>query len=427
MVRKSGIKFTEAGYIPDDWVIKSFDELFTFNGGLTASRDKLSSTGLCYLHYGDIHKSNKTFVDVFDEFSKLPKLNTEIKKVSNKVLLKDGDTVFVDASEDDEGASKHIVVRNKNEIPFISGLHTIVCKSKDDSLNNLFKEFCFQSEYIKKQFKFYSAGTKVCGVNKNNIKKTLLPIPLKQEQKLIAKSLSEIGKLLLSIEKLIDKKEKIKQGTMQQLLTGKKRLPGFSDEWEVKKLIELGYFVSGNGFPIIYQELNEGEFPFYKVSDFNNIGNEIYMIRANNYIDEQIREKLSAKIIPKNSIIFAKIGAAIFLERKRISSVKCCIDNNMMSYICDVNYLYEKFAYYLYNSIKLSSLVSATALPSLSAKDIGELKINIPINIDEQKAIANILTVMDSEIATLQQKLEKYKRIKQGMMQELLTGRIRLI
>ena len=280
----------------------------------------------------------------------------------------------------------------------------------------------FYDEVIK-----YTAKTSVDSVRRDMIAKMLLPIPTLNEQKSITESIEEIDNLLQSLETLIDKKKKIKQGTMQQLLTGKKRLPGFSDEWEVKKLIELGYFVSGNGFPIIYQELNEGEFPFYKVSDFNNIGNEIYMIRANNYIDEQIREKLSAKIIPKNSIIFAKIGAAIFLERKRISSVKCCIDNNMMSYICDVNYLYEKFAYYLYNSIKLSSLVSATALPSLSAKDIGELKINIPINIDEQKAIANILTVMDSEIATLQQKLEKYKRIKQGMMQELLTGRIRLI
>lgn len=420
MVRKSGIKFTEAGYIPDDWVIKSFDELFTFNGGLTASRDKLSSTGLCYLHYGDIHKSNKTFVDVFDEFSKLPKLNTEIKKVSNKVLLKDGDTVFVDASEDDEGASKHIVVRNKNEIPFISGLHTIVCKSKDDSLNNLFKEFCFQSEYIKKQFKFYSAGTKVCGVNKNNIKKMLLPIPLKQEQKLIAKSLSEIGKLLLSIEKLIDKKEKIKQGTMQQLLTGKRRLPGFSGEWVIKKLGDIAEVVTGNTPPTADDSNYGNEFLFVSPAD---LGSYKYIIHS----DKKLSKKgfnLTRKL-PKGSILVTCIGSTI--GKTGIASQELSTNQQINAITPNNTYSTDYLYYFLIQiSSKIKATASEQAVPIINKSTFELIEILIP-NINEQKSIEQILSDMDSEIEELEQKLEKYKKIKQGMMQELLTGRIRLI
>ena len=407
MVIKYGFKLTEAGYIPDDWIMKSFDELFTFNGGLTASRAKLSSTGLCYLHYGDIHKSNKTFVDVSNEFSELPKLNTDMKKVSNKVLLKDGDTVFVDASEDDEGASRHIVVRNKDEIPFISGLHTIVCKSKDESLDNLFKEFCFQSEYVKKQFKYYSAGTKVCGVNKNNIKKILLPIPLQQEQKLIAKSLSEIDKLLLSIEKLIDKKKKIKQGTMQQLLTDKKRLPGFSGEWEKTEvsrllIIKKGYqlnkdvLTQSDDFPVI----NGGIEPSGYTFKWNTNENTITISEGGNscgYINF-IKSKFWA-------------GGHVYVVKPI---------NNSIHYF---------FIYYIlkYNELNIMALRVGSGLPNIQRKSIEEFELFIPKDIQEQKAIANILTDMDSEIESLQQKLIKYKKIKQGMMQELLTGRIRLI
>ena len=89
-----------------EWKVKELGDLFNFSGGFTASRDQLSTDGYCYLHYGDIHTSNKTFVDVRSECQDIPKLNVKLKKVSSVSLLNDGDVVFVDASEDDEGASK---------------------------------------------------------------------------------------------------------------------------------------------------------------------------------------------------------------------------------------------------------------------------------------------------------------------------------
>lgn len=142
-----------------EWAEKTLGELFKFSGGYTASRAQLSSDGLCYLHYGDIHTSNKTFIDLEDEFGDIPKLNIPLKNVSSQSLLEDGDVVFVDASEDDEGASKHVVVVNKGARPFISGLHTIVAKSRNDALVHEYRRYCFHTREVKAQFRFFAVGT----------------------------------------------------------------------------------------------------------------------------------------------------------------------------------------------------------------------------------------------------------------------------
>jgi type I restriction enzyme, S subunit len=159
----------------DNWRRKALSELFDFSGGYSASRDQLSADGHCYLHYGDIHTSSKSFVDVGAESQELPRLDISISKVNANSLLKDGDVVFVDASEDDEGTSKHVVIINKDNAPFISGLHTIVAKSKTDELDHAFRRYCFQTPDIKQQFRFFAVGTKVSGVSKSNIERSSFP------------------------------------------------------------------------------------------------------------------------------------------------------------------------------------------------------------------------------------------------------------
>lgn len=255
---------------------------------------------------------------------------------------------------------------------------------------------------------------------------TPFPIPPMPEQKNISIVLADITDLITNLEAIIAKKKAIKQGTMQELLTGKRRLPGFSEKWEEKPISFFGNFVSGNCFPIKYQGCPSGELPFYKVSDFNNIGNSRVMDKANNYISHNVASVLSCKIIPKNSVVFAKIGAAISLERKRITGCDCCIDNNMMSFLP-----YQKniatYMCYLLQTICFGEFVEATALPSLSGKTIGEIQRTFPPTIEEQIAIATVLSDLDSEIEALEQKLTKYRQVKQGMMQQLLTGKIRLV
>ncbi|HOT75931.1 MAG TPA: restriction endonuclease subunit S [Candidatus Wallbacteria bacterium] len=207
------------------WEEKRMGDCFNFSGGYSASREQLSQEGYCYLHYGDIHGSSKTFIDVDEEYSEIPKLKIDLKKISKKSFLCEGDVVFVDASEDDEGASRHIVIFNSNAIPYISGLHTIVSKSKNNLIDNNYKRYCFQSDYVKSQFKFYAAGTKVTGISKTNIAKIFINLPpTLEEQSAIAAVLSDMDAEIEQLEEKRDKYKQVKQGMMQELLTGKKRL-----------------------------------------------------------------------------------------------------------------------------------------------------------------------------------------------------------
>jgi type I restriction enzyme S subunit len=158
----------------------------------------------------------------------------------------------------------------------------------------------------------------------------------------------------------------------------------------------------------------------------NNEGNNKIMENSNNWVDEKTKKILSLFLFPENSIVFAKIGAAIFLERKKILCFESCLDNNMMGFIFNCNLINHQFIYYLFHTIKLGSLVSTTALPSLNNKELEQLQFKFP-KIDEQTAIAQILSDMDSDIQTLETQRNKTQAIKQGMMQELLTGKTRLI
>lgn len=206
------------------WEIKRLGDLFSFSGGYAASRDQLSMQGHCYLHYGDIHGSSKTWIDTDADFQDIPKLNISLKHISKSSLLEDGDVVFVDASEDDVGTSKHVVVLNKSKKPFISGLHTIVAKSKTDEITHEYRRYCFQISAIRRQFLFYAVGTKVSGISKSNISKLKISLPPLAEQSAIAKVLLDMDSELADLFLRRDKTAALKQGMMQELLTGKTRL-----------------------------------------------------------------------------------------------------------------------------------------------------------------------------------------------------------
>jgi len=206
------------------WEEKTLGELFRFSGGLSASRDQLSIEGHCYLHYGDIHLSSKSFIDVPAEHQDIPKLQIPLQKVSVNCLLEDGDVVFVDASEDDEGTSKHVVVVNPDNTPFISGLHTIVAKSRTAELDHHYRRYCFQTRAIKAQFRFFAVGTKVSGISKTNIANIIMPVPTLAEQGAIAAILSDMDGEIGALEGKLAKVRQVKQGMMQELLTGRTRL-----------------------------------------------------------------------------------------------------------------------------------------------------------------------------------------------------------
>lgn len=197
-------------------------------------------------------------------------------------------------------------------------------------------------------------------------------------------------------------------------------------DWEVVSAGDLGRFRGGNGFPVSYQGRSEGQFPFFKVSDMNIAGNEIWMVSANNYLSERDRQRLGSYVFPRETIIFAKVGAAIFLERKKLLNSPSCIDNNMAGFMVESSQIDRNYIYHQFVNYRLSGLVSTTALPSLNGAVLKSIKFAKPQTLVEQEAIANALSDADALIESLERLIAKKRAIKQGAMKELLSGRRRL-
>ena len=278
-----------------------------------------------------------------------------------------------------------------------------VCTSQD--FTNLvskkhdarFLAYCIQNKM--KIMAEKTQGTSIKGVTVENIAQMEIELPPQEEQTAIAETLSDIDNLISSMQKLIEKKKAIKQGTMQELLTGKKRLPGFYREW---RIVQIGETLSiGHGQSQKTVENRFGKYPILATGGC--IG----------YANDFLWDKPSVLIGRKGTIDKPQYADYPFWT----------IDTLFYTKIFDG---YDaKFIYYKFCMIDWQQYNEASGVPSLNATTIENLQIIVPEK-DEQQAIAQLLSDIDSEIEQLEKKLVKYQQIKQGMMQELLTGRIRL-
>lgn len=199
------------------------------------------------------------------------------------------------------------------------------------------------------------------------------------------------------------------------------RFPEFKEEWEETRLGKIGEFVSGIGFAESEQGGQIGV-PFFKVSDMNLPENTHEMRVANNYVTESQIQKEKYKPINRKSIIFAKVGAAVFLERKRLAE-NFLIDNNMMAFLPNDD---QRISFYriLFDRIRLSKYAQVGALPSYNSSDLKTIKLKLPIP-KEQKKIADFLTAVDQKIAQLTEKKSCLEQYKKGVMQRLFTQPLR--
>lgn len=256
---------------------------------------------------------------------------------------------------------------------------------------------------------------------------TVLEIPTSiEEQDEIGDFLKKMDNLIAANQRKLDLLKEQKKGYLQKMFpkNGAKvpelRFAGFADDWEQRKLGEVGKAKSGIGFPDAQQGGKQGT-PFYKVSDMNNPGNEVVMMNANNYAsDSQLKENKWNPINPQNSgVVFAKVGAAIFLDRKRIVDTSFLIDNNMMSYLFDSSWN-RYFGKTLFEKLRLSRFAQVGALPSFNVSDVEDIKVMIPEE-SEQKVIGDMFEKLDDTITLHQRKLDLLKEQKKGFLQKMFV------
>ena len=300
-----------------------------------------------------------------------------------------------------------------------------VIRANDSKIDQVFLSKIFMSFYFEEFLNRLVAGSTINHLYQKDFVKFCFPLPNSEEQVAIATALSDVDSLISALTKKIEKKKAIKQGLMQQLLTGKKRLPGFCGDWIKKKVSSVSDILRGGSpRPIENYIVKSGGVNWIKIGDVDSSAK--YIFRTNEQIIESgiqySRFVHSGDLLLSNSMSFG---------RPYLLKTEGCIHDGWLVIQYYDKYFDKEFLYYLLGSDEVlkqyKSLAAGSSVLNLNKDIVGKVVLIFPPSISEQTAIANILSDCDSEIAALEEKRDKYKEIKQGMMQQLLTGKIRLI
>ena len=274
-----------------------------------------------------------------------------------------------------------------------------------------------------KQVQIMASGSTRTRISRKNLEREIIQLPNINEQKKIGSFFSILNSTIALHQRKLAKLKELKQGYLQKLFpkNGSKfpqlRFSGFADAWEQRKLGEVGKTQSGIGFPDAEQGGTEGV-PFYKVSDMNKPGNEHEMVNANNYVNyEQLSRKKWKIIETVPAVIFAKVGAAIMLNRKRLVTSPFLIDNNTMAYVFDGSWNID-FGKTLFETINLPRYAQVGALPSYNGSDIESIEVTLP-NKGEQVKLGAFFKSLDDTITLHKRKLEKLQELKKGYLQKM--------
>jgi type I restriction enzyme S subunit len=411
-------KETEVGLIPSDWEVKTIGEIFTFYSTSNFSKAEMLLNGeVGCVHYGLIHAIDNSHYSLSNGTKYY--VTKEQAKYEN---LQDGDVIMVDASEDLVGLNKSVEIFNLNNKEYIAGLHTFHLRDVNSNYVGTFRGLILNSNSVKKQMLRLAVGMKVFGVSKPQLQQVFVPVPPKSEQSAIATVLSDADTLITNLENLITKKRNIKQGAMQKLLQPKA-------SWEVNKLGSIGKPYGGLSGKSKLDFAN-GRFPY--IPFMNIMSNPIIDTSYVDYVSIGIDENQNKAL--KGDLFFN--GSSETPEEVGMCSVLLeDIPNLYLNSFCfgfrlnkdsKENGLYLSYFFRSSEGRKLFySMAQGATRYNLSKGNFNKLDVPLPKQ-EEQIEIANILTDMNNEIIKLEAKLEKYRNLKLGMLQTLLTGKIRL-
>ncbi|MBU2592403.1 restriction endonuclease subunit S [Patescibacteria group bacterium] len=409
---KAGCKQTDVGIIPEDWNVKNLGELFEITSSKRVFQSEWRSSGVPFYRARELAvlgEKGKVDNELFIEEEMYQKYKSAYGvPVKGDILVTGVGTL-----------GKVYVVVNSHKFYFKDG--NIIWFKINKKLDSEFLKQLYLTPFIERQIIKMSAGSTVGTYTITGAKKTTIPFPQKVEQTVIARILSDTDELIEKLERLIVKKKAIKQGAMQELLTGKKRLSGFSGKWETKKLEEVAEIVGGGTPSSSVSKYWNGEINWFTPTE---VGNSKYLYGSRRKITEEGFRNSSTKILPEGSILLssrAGIGDLGILKER------ACTNQGFQSLVPSF-YTNNEFLYYLMQTKQdaLLEKASGSTFLEISPNSVRQIKIRVPLK-PEQTSIADVLSDVDLEIDYLEKELAKYRQIKTGMMQQLLTGKIRLV
>lgn len=402
------------------WDTATIGDFLDFKNGLNKGKE-FFGYGTPIVNYTDVYR--KRSLTKNDVRGKVNLTRDEIHRFD----ARKNDVFFTRTSETPEEVGMSSVLLDDIDDCVFSGF-VLRGRPKNDMFTPEYCKYCFTTEAVRNAITMGCTYTTRALTNGKQLSAIEIVVPSKPEQEAIAQSLTDIDELILSLEKLVAKKKAIKQGAMQELLTGKRRLPGFSGKWISGKWEEvLDCFSSGatpyRGNPTFYKGsikwVSSGELNYNHIMD------------TLEHISTEAKEKTNLTIHPAGIFLMAITGLEASGTRGSCAILDAPATTNqscMAIYGTDKMSTEYLFHYYVQHGDELAfQYCQGTKQQSYTAAIVKKLPIYYPEDVSEQNAIASVLTSMDNEVRALKQKLAKYRQVKQGMMQQLLTGKIRLM
>jgi type I restriction enzyme S subunit len=387
-----GYKDSPMGIIPEGGGVKRLGEIFSFKNGINSNKESYGK-GIKFVNTLDVLNNNYIYSNI------LKGSITIDEKQKREFIVQQGDILFNRTSETKEDVGHSTVFDDENEVVF--GGFIIRAHSLNNLLDIKFKRYCFKPDNIRKQIIAYGNGAIRYNIGQEDIAKVKIAIPPLSEQQKIAEILTVWDNAIDIQIQLIASLQKRKQGLMQQLLTGKKRLKGFEGEWKEVTIGDVSEIKKGKA--LTSDQIIDGIYPVIA-------GGKTSPYSHNEYTDE-------------NVITISASGAYagyVSYHTNKIWASDCSVLYAKMGN--DTIYIYYLL---IYNQEFIYLLQSGGAQPHIFPKDIAVIKCKIP-PIEEQTAIANILSSADKEINLAKKKLTALKGQKKGLMQQLLTGKKRV-
>ncbi|MBN1220293.1 MAG: restriction endonuclease subunit S [Anaerolineae bacterium] len=412
---KVGFKQTEVGVIPEDWDVVPLENISSITrlaGAEYSSVWEETPNGEIIALRGFNIGKNRIIERDFVRISK--ELSWKLKR--SKLYV--GDVVYPCV-----GTIGNAVVITENDKYHIQQNIAKITPAK----NKIYPEYLayyLMSFYGEAEIERFNATSSQPNVLVGSLRQYRVPLPPKiEEQRAIAETLSDVDALIAALDKLIAKKRAIKTAAMQELLTGQKRLPGFGGEWKRKRITELAEVDPEN---LTANTKPDYEFKYISLDDVDEGFLNSYSEKVFNSAPSRAR-----RVLRKGDVLLSTV-------RPNLQS-HFLFDKDEEDWICSTGFAvirclkqeaYPAFVYFhLFGgtiSKQIEALISGSNYPAINSSDVRDLMIPAP-EVDEQKAIAVILADMEAEITALETRRAKTQALKQGMMQELLTGRTRLV
>jgi type I restriction enzyme, S subunit len=412
------VKKTDIGTMPADWDVVPLSMVGESLIGLTYHPSDVRSDGTLVLRSSNIQDGRLSFDDnVFVQMD-----------VPDRVLVKPGDILICVRNGSRELIGKCAYIDASAE-GMAFGAFMGVFRSEINPF--LFR--VIESELFRRQVRQHLGAT-INQITNKSLNGFLVPLPpTKEERNAIADALSDIDDLIIALEAMIAKKRAIKQGSMEELFSRARRLPGFGGAWEMKRLGEVGKCLRGVSYRGDADLFPHDTYRTTRLLRSNNVQdsgvvtNDVQFVNSSRVAEHQLLEEGDILICMAN-------GSKALVGKAGYFDVADGFDYTFGAFMgvfrVTGDMANRRFTSYLFQSWKyrecIANLLAGSSINNLAPSSIESLEFDVP-TIKEQTAIAEVLSDMDSELAALVGKLAKARQIKQGMMRELLTGRIRLV